>query len=64
MFAAVRINGKFVRSRIAANETEEQAMNRVWWIAEHAVDKPVAERDALSHMHVNVKYNGMSYDDK
>lgn len=58
---AVRYKGKFVRVRIGANETEERAMARAWWIALNALDKPVTERECLSHVWANQKYNNMTY---
>ena len=59
--AAVRINGRFVRVRIAPNESMERAMSRAWWIANNVLDKPILERECLSMIWANESYDGMSY---
>lgn len=59
--AAVRIGGRFVRVRVAPNESMERAMSRAWWIANNAVDKPELERECLSMIWANESYNGMTY---
>lgn len=59
---AVRVKGVFVRVPIGAHESEERAMGRAWWIALNALDKPPLERECLSMIHTNEKYDGMKYD--
>ena len=59
--AAVRVNGRFVRVRVAPNESIERAMSRAWWVAVHALDKPTLERECLSMMWANESYDGMVY---
>lgn len=61
MYAVVRIDGKFVRVRVAPSESAECAMARAWWIAANVVDKSVHERDCLSYICANEKYTGMKY---
>jgi hypothetical protein len=61
MYAAVRIGGKFVRVSVSPHEANEHATNRAWWIAFNAIDKPIHERECLSHIYINEKYNGMKY---
>jgi len=63
MIAAVRINGKFIRVRVGPHETEERAMARAWWIGTTATvqDKPPAERECLSMIWANEKFDNMKY---
>lgn len=58
----VRFKGRFVRVRVGPYESEERAMSRAWWVAHHALDKGVDERECLSMMWANATYDKMKYD--
>ena len=60
---SVRMNGKFIRVRIGPYESEDRAMARAWWIGNnpHIQSKSEVERDCLSMIWANEKYDGMKY---
>lgn len=62
MWAIVRYNGAIVKTRKYFAESDEQAMDRAWYIAKQLpADMSVKEKESRARMWANEKYLGMTY---